>query len=175
MDKQVEPTDLTPGSEVQDVLVKNLNCSLLFGETKDSLVEHVYARYAMGDPISVIASDLKVSEHTVFQMMRKIPDKYEETKQAREAFLGLRLRRSLSLVDAHNLRLMEGITEDRITPTAEQMKDLTRWAKDVAIRLALHEGKPTASVKFDTRESLEDIEAWLTKVRAAGNGLNLED
>jgi len=154
---------------------KDFTDYLLYGDEKEAKVQHVYARYAMGDPVSVIAANLGIKESEVLLMMRTRPDEYEQTKLAREAFIGVRLQRSVSLVDAMNLRLLEDITENRVTPTDDQMKAISRWIKHASERLALHEGKPTSSVKLDVSETLEEIEAWTKKVRAAGNGINLTD
>jgi hypothetical protein len=146
----------------------------LFGDAAENKAHQVYARYAMGDPVSVIAADLKISPSEVYRRMRKIPDQYEETKKMREAFLGLRLRRSLSLIDAHNLKLLEGITEGTLTLTGDQMKDLTRWAKDVAHRLQLHEGKATEITGTDEKLTREQVKAILKEQEDAGDGLCTE-
>lgn len=144
----------------------------LFGSKDDQEHEKIYARFAMGDPVSVIAADLGVSESIVYKRMRKYPDLYEETKKAREAFIGLRLQRSVSLIDAHNLRILEDITEGRINPTQEQMKELNRWSKDLSTRLQLHEGKATAIIRTDDKKlSREEALKILEEQKEAGDGL----
>jgi len=151
--------------------------SLLYGDVSDKLaqLQHVYAMYAMGDPVSVIAKSLGKTEPEVHRMMKTRPDDYEATKQAREAFIGVRLQRSVSLVDAMNLKKLEDWREGRSSPTIDELKAIDKWIKHASDRLALHEGKPTSAVKVDVSETLEEIEAWTKKVRAAGNGINLVD
>lgn len=146
----------------------------LFGNKAAKEAHEVYARYAMGDPVSVIATDLGISTSTVYQMMGKMPDQYETTKKAREDFLGLRLQRSLSLIDAHNLRTLEQITEGTLKPTIEQTKELTRWAKDVAHRLQLHEGKATEISGTDEQLTREQVLKILKEQEDAGDGLCTE-
>ncbi len=73
---------------------------LLFGNSEEKELHFIYARYAMGDPVSMIAADLGISEAKVRTRMSTQPERYEEIKKQREAFTGIRLQRSLSLVDA---------------------------------------------------------------------------
>ena len=144
---------------------------LLFGSSDDMELHFIYARYAMGDPVSLIAADLGCSESQIHAKMRKRPEQYEETKKQREAFTGLRLQRSLSLVDAHNLRILEDITEGRIEPSHELMKELNRWSKDVAHRLQLHEGKATEITGSDEKLTRKQVMEILKEQEEAGDGL----
>jgi len=146
---------------------------LLFGG-KENTRAWIYCRYAMGDPVSVIASESKMSEIKVLQIMREIPQEHEKTKKLREAFLGLRIQRSLSLVDAHNLRILEALTEGKIVDVCkpEVIKELCKMAKDLANRVQLFEGKATQIIHVDDEElSLEEYKRRLDEVEAAGDAI----
>ena len=146
---------------------------LLFGG-KDNTRAWIYCRYAMGDPVSVIASESNMSEMKVLEIMREEPKEHEQTKKLREAFLGLRIRRSLSLVDAHNLRVLEALTdgalEDGCKP--DVIKELGKLAKDLATRVQLHEGKATAIVRVDDEElTIDELKQRLREMEAAGDAV----
>ena len=61
------------------------NKFLLGGETNDRY--WICCRYAMGDPVSVIASEVSMSEEEVLKSMGKLPEEYEEAKKTREKCL----------------------------------------------------------------------------------------
>lgn len=146
---------------------------LMFGG-KDNTRAWIYCRYAMGDPVSVIASESDMSEAKVLEIMREYPNEYEQTKKLREAFLGLRIQRSLSLVDAHNLRVLEALTEGTLEEGCkpEVIKELGKLAKDLANRVQLHEGKATQIIRVDDEElSVDDLKKRLAEMEAAGDAI----
>jgi DNA-binding Lrp family transcriptional regulator len=146
---------------------------LMFGG-KDNTRSWIYCRYAMGDPVSVIASEADMSEAKVLEIMRELPKEHEQTKKLREAFMGLRVQRSLSLVDAHNLRVLEALAEGTIDEGCkpEVIKELGKMAKCLADRVRLYEGKATQIIRVDDEElSVDDLKARLTELEAAGDGL----
>lgn len=148
---------------------------LLFGSKKDTDRLWIYSRYAAGDPISIIAADARLSLAQVYDLMRECPDDYEKTKKQREQFSGLRVGRSLSLVDAYNLRLLEKFTEDETVVTAEMIKELAKLCKELAHRNQLYEGKATEIVdsRFSTKTlSVEEAESRLAEAKAAGTGID---
>jgi hypothetical protein len=147
---------------------------LFFGSGDDNTHAWIYSRYAMGDPVSVIASETGLSEAKVLGIMRELPDEYEQTKKLREAFLGLRLKRSLSLVDAHNLRVLEALTEGLLVDACkpEVIKELSKLAKTLADRVRLNEGKATQIIRIDDEElSLDDLKIRMAEMEEAGDGL----
>ena len=146
---------------------------LLFGG-KDNTRAWIYCRYAMGDPVSVIAADAEMSEAKVLEMMRELPKEHEQTKKLREAFLGLRIQRSLSLVDAHNLRVLEALTEGTLEEVCkpEVIKELGKLAKDLANRVRLHEGKATEIIRLDDEElSVDDLKKRIAEMEDAGDAI----
>jgi hypothetical protein len=158
-----------------DVSVINHDNALIFGDAKQNTLAEIYSRYAMGDPVSVIAADLGCPEVTVRRMMRTRPDDYEETKKLRECFLHIRLRRSLSIIDAINLRNLEALLEGRSKLSADAIKELCKLSKDIFNRLQLQEGKATEIVSVeDKRMTIPEMEAKIKKIKAAGDGINRE-
>jgi len=153
----------------------NESCQLIFGETKDhGKREWIYARYACGDHIGTIASDSGLSIQQVYDIMKSCPDDYEKTKTQREQFCGLRLIRSLSLLDAYNLRLLEDLTEEKLIATPDTIRELSKLCKDLAHRVQLYEGKATEIIKSkrDDAITLEEAEARIAEAKAAGTGLD---
>ncbi len=158
-----------------EVIRKQHDLALTFGDPKEKGVQFIYSRYAMGDPVSVIAADLNCSPESVVRMMQMQPEKYEDTKKQRECFLNIRLRRSLSLVDAYNLRQLELLIEGIMPPSAEVIKELGKLAKDIFNRLQLQEGKATEIVKIeDKRLTIPEMKAKIQRIEAAGDGINRE-
>ena len=148
--------------------------TLLFGSDDQKTMAHIYARYAMGDPCSVIAKDFGVDVSTVVRKMRTMPEKYEETKKARECFLNIRLRRSLSLIDGWNLRQLEKLIEGQLTGS-DTIKELGKLAKDIFNRLQLQEGKATEILKVeDKRMTIDELKAKIQKIEEAGDGISRE-
>lgn len=167
----IYPEDLEP-QQVEVSIVKH-DGALIFGDKEQSSLACVYARYAMGDPCSVIATDLGCTEADVTRKMRVMPEKYDETKKARECFLNIRLRRSLSLVDAWNLRQLEDLIEGRLSVTSDVVKELGKIAKDIFNRLQLQEGKATEILKVeDKRMTIPELEAKIKRVKEAGDGIS---
>ena len=150
------------------------NYILLYGGGKDGKAEEIYARYAMGDPISKIAEDAGVSISSLYTIMQRKPDAYESSKQAREDYLRLRVRRSLCLLDAYNLRLLEDLTEGKLDPDANTMKHLATLVKDLAHRDQLYQGKATEIIRDDRVLSIEELEERIQAVKNAGDGLAIE-
>lgn len=150
---------------------------LLFGETKDhGKAAWIYARYAAGDHVGTIAADAGLSIQQVYEIMKTCPDDYEKTKQRREQFCGLRLIRSLSLIDAHNLKILEELDNEKLEVTADTVKELSKLCKDLAHRVQLYEGKATEIIKSkrDDIITLEEAEARIAEARAAGTGLDMK-
>lgn len=175
VDEIVMNENENPIQTVDVTRVEQHRQTLLFGDKKQDNIEFIYSRYAMGDPVSLIAADLGIAESEVRRKMRTQPDKYEDTKKQRECFLNIRLRRSLSLVDAWNLRQLELLIEGVKPPTAEVVKELGRIAKDIFNRLQLQEGKATEIVKVeDKRLTIDEMKAKIKKIEAAGDGINKE-
>lgn len=132
----------------------------------------IYARYAMGDQLEVIAADCGKSEAQVLTLMREMPEEYETTIKAREAFSGLTLKRSQSIIDAYNLRLLEDLNSGKLVATTETIKELGKLVKEIANRVRLHEGKATAHIRVDDVElSLEEYKRRLDEVEDAGDAL----
>lgn len=160
--------------QVEVSIVQQHNNALTFGGDEQKSLANIYARYAMGDPCSVIAADIGCCVSEVTRRMRTVPEKYEETKKARECFLNIRLRRSLSLIDAWNLRQLEKLIEGQVA-SSETIKELGKLAKDIFHRLQLQEGKATEILKVeDKRMTFEELKAHVEKVEAAGDGINRE-
>ena len=152
--------------------------SLLFGEkSKKGLREWIYARYACGDPVSVIAAEEGISTNEVYLLMKSCPDDYEKTKVQREQFNGVRIVRSLSLVDAHNLRVLEGLLDKTISEIvlSEAFREIAKIGKDLAHRVNLFEGKATEIVEQQTREKpmpLDEMERRIAEAKNAGDGID---
>lgn len=156
------------------VFVDNVTENRLMFGGKDNTRAWIYCRYAMGDPVSVIASEAGMSEQVVLEIMRELPKEHEQTKKLREAFMGLRVQRSLSLVDAHNLRVLEALTEGTIDEACKPdvVKELSKMVKTLAERVRLHEGKATQIIRtIDEELSVDDLKQRLTEMEAAGDGL----
>jgi len=149
------------------------NECLMFGESKDhGKAVWIYARYACGDSINVIAHDAELSVHQVYEIMKSCPAEYEETKKRREQFTGLRLVRSLSLIDAWNLKKLEELDNEVMTP--DTIKELSKLCKDLAHRVNLYEGKATEIIKSQRSDTitLEEAEARIAEAKAAGTGID---
>lgn len=139
---------------------------------RDGKREWIYARYAMGDQLEVIAQDCGITKAKVLELMREMPEAYEETIKAREAFSGLTVKRSLSIADAYNLRMLEKLNDGTLEPTPDLVKEMSKLVKELANRVRLHEGKATAIVRVDDEElTLEGLKEKIKKVEAAGDGL----
>lgn len=148
---------------------------LLGGE--DSKSAWIYARYAMGDPVSVIAAATNKSPAQVLAIMRERPKEYEQTKQLREHFMGLRINRSLSLIDAYNLRVLEALTEGHLSAslTGDVVKKLGRIAKSLAHRHQLHEGKATEIVQsLDKVMTMDEMKDRMKEMENAGDAIPTE-
>ena len=63
---------------------------LLFPSGRDGDRAAAYARYAMGDPVSMIASDLATSPGQVYAMMQERPEEYQKAKRTRQDYLDSR-------------------------------------------------------------------------------------
>ena len=149
------------------------SCQLTFGEAGDSCKrEWIYARYACGDHIGTIAHDALMSPEHVYNIMKSCPDDYEKTKVRREQFCGLRLIRSLALMDAWNLKKLEELDNGEVAP--ENIKGLLGLCKDLAHRVQLYEGKATEIIKSQRSDAitLEEAEARIAEAVAAGTGLD---
>ena len=136
--------------------------------------EWVYARYSMGDQLEVIAADCGKTVNQILVLMREVPALYEQTKKAREAFSGLTLKRSQSIIDAYNLRKLEALNSGKLDleESADSIKELGKLVKDIANRVRLHEGKATAIVRVDDEElTMEGLKEKIRKIEAAGDGL----
>lgn len=135
---------------------------LLFGG-RDGDREAIYARYAMGDFIDVIAADADRSVPAVYNLMREKPADYERSKQAREAFSNLRVQRASSVADGRLLKKLEAGTLNAT--------ELIRAADSLATRVRLIEGKATEIVGEEAPKTLEDLEVRMKEIRDAGDGL----
>jgi len=156
---------------------------LTFGADRENDRAAAYARYAMGDPVSVIASDMNKSESAILAMMRERPEEYEETKKKREDFTGVRVNRSLSLVDATRLRLLEILAEekdlknelrDKDSVVSKLLNKLGEWEKSLSHRHQLYQGKATDIVKHEEVRTIEDVEQKIKEIKDAGDGLAVE-
>ena len=65
----------------------------------------IYARYIMGDPLSVIASEANMSVGKAYNLMRERPKIYEKVKQARQEYLDSQLP-AKAVVKRLNRRLL---------------------------------------------------------------------
>ena len=154
------------------------NDSLLFGDqNKQGLREWIYARYACGDPVSVIAKEEAISIQKVYAIMNSCPEDYEDTKVKREQFNGLRIVRSLALVDAHYLRVLEAMLDDNVSTLikSEAFKELSKLSRNLALRVQLYEGKATEIIEQQTREKpmpLEEMRQRLEDAESVGTGLD---
>jgi len=147
---------------------------LLFGDKRDTERNLIYARYASGDPVSIIAADTGMTEEEVYAIMRSCPAENEKVKQRREQFTGLRTRRSLNLLDAYNLRMLEELIEGKLDLTSEIMKELTKLSKVLAHRVQLLDGKATNIIDQRNNEamSLEAMKQKIAEAEAAGTGID---
>ena len=150
--------------------------ALMFGPGPNNDRAYAYSRYAVGDPLSEIAKDSGLSIQDVLALMRQRPSEFAETKQMREDFERLRVQRSLSIIDDHNLGVLEGIQAGTVVVDKDLRKELTKMAKDLAHRHALNEGKATAHMKI-TDELLtdEEVRDRLKAQDEAGHGLAVDD
>ena len=139
---------------------------------RDGQREWVYARYAMGDQLEIIAADCGKTEKQILELMREIPKLYEETIEAREAYSNLTVKRSLSICDAYNLRTLERLNSGELDLEPEKIKEIGKLVKDLANRVRLSEGKATTVVRVDDEElTLEGLKEKIRKIEAAGDGL----
>ena len=148
-------------------------CQLTFGEADDGgKREWIYARYACGDHIGTIAHDAQISPEQVYNIMKSCPDDYEKTKIRREQFCGLRLIRSVSLIDAWNLKMLERLDVEEVS--AETIKELSKLCKDLAHRVQLYEGKATEIIKSQYGDAITIEEALrrIVEAKAAGTALD---
>lgn len=146
----------------------------LFGSPYEKEIEQLYARYAMGDPLEIIAADAGKSVKELMAQLRRMPEKYEETEKARAMFTGTRLRRTLSLMDAHNLQVMEDLRTGRLMSEekVEAQKHIAKLANGIFTRLQLHEGKATEILKIeDKRMTIPELKDYIQKIEEAGDGI----
>ncbi|MBN2182098.1 MAG: hypothetical protein JW715_09290 [Sedimentisphaerales bacterium] len=107
------------------------NDDLDFGG-RDGTRAWIYARYAMGDPVSVIAAEGNLSPGQIYAIMREKPERFAEAKKERDAFFELRLNEFSDLIDQLSLESFVDILKS--IDKTKQVDFLKKaWAKFVEL------------------------------------------